>query len=88
MSKPFLRELKLKRFRSFPAEIVSFDNPTFLVGQNGSGKSNFADALKFLAEAMASPLRAVVAQRGGFSKVGNRSSARGRSTNYTLTTRP
>ena len=84
MSKPFLRELKLKRFRSFPAEIVSFDNPTFLVGQNGSGKSNFADALKFLAEAMASPLQAVVAQRGGFSKVGNRSSARGRPSNLGL----
>ena len=48
MSKPFLRELKLKRFRSFPAEIVSFDNPTFLVGQNGSGKSNVADAVRWV----------------------------------------
>ena len=84
MSKPILRKLILKRFRSLPAEVVEFDNPTFLVGQNGSGKSNFADAFAFLAEAMASPLQAVIARRGGFSAVGNRSSARGRPSNMGL----
>ena len=81
MSKPILRKLILKRFRSLPAEVVEFDNPTFLVGQNGSGKSNFADAFAFLADAMASPLQAVLARRGGFFTIGNRSSARGRSAN-------
>ena len=84
MSEPVLRQLTLKRFRSLPAEVVEFDNPTFLVGQNGSGKSNFADAFAFLAEAMASPLQAVLARRGGFSAVGNRSSARGRPSNLGL----
>lgn len=81
MSEPVLRKLILKRFRSLPEEIVEFHNPTFLVGQNGSGKSNFADAFAFLSEAMASPLQAVLARRGGFSGVGNRSSARGRPSN-------
>ena len=81
MSEPILRQLILKRFRSLPAEVVEFDNPTFLVGQNGSGKSNFADAFAFLADAMASPLQAVLARRGGFLAIGNRSSARGRSAN-------
>ena len=57
MPQPILRKLTLKRFRSLPAAAVAFDNPTFLVGQNGSGKSNFADAFAFLAEAMASPLQ-------------------------------
>lgn len=77
MSEPILRTLILKRFRSLPAEVVEFANPTFLVGQNGSGKSNFADAFAFLAEAMASPLQAVLARRGGFTSVGNRSSVYG-----------
>ena len=84
MSEPVLRQLTLKRFRSLPAEVVEFDNPTFLVGKNGSGKSNFTDAFAFLAEAMASPLQVVLARRGGFSKVGNRSSARGRPSNLGL----
>ena len=84
MSDPVLRQLTLKRFRSLPAEVVELDNPTFLVGKNGSGKSNFADAFAFLAEAMASPLQAVLARRGGFSKVVNRSSARGRPSNLGL----
>jgi predicted ATPase len=84
MADPILSQLILKRFRSLPAEKVEFDNPTFLVGQNGSGKSNFADAFAFLAEAMASPLQAVLARRGGFSTVGHRGSARGRPSNLGL----
>ena len=71
---PILRSMILKRFRSIPAETVSFDNPTFLVGQNGSGKSNFVDAFAFLAEAMVSPLQGVFDRRGGISPVRNRSS--------------
>ena len=55
MADPILRRLVLQRFRSLAREQVEFGNPTFLVGQNGSGKSNFADAIAFLAEAMASP---------------------------------
>ena len=81
MADPILRRLILYHFRSFPSEQVEFDNPTFIVGQNGSGKSNFADAFAFLAEAMASPLQAVLEHRGGLATVGHRSSARGRPSN-------
>ena len=63
---------------------MEFDNPTFIVGQNGSGKSNFADALTFLAEAMASPLQAVVEHRGGLATVGHRRSARSLPSNLGL----
>jgi predicted ATPase len=73
---PILRSLILKRFRSIPTDTVKFANPTFLVGQNGSGKSNFVDAFAFLAEAMALPLQAVFDRRGGITAVRNRSSAR------------
>ena len=71
---PSIKQLILKRFRSVPSERVDFDNPTFLVGQNGSGKSNFVDAFSFLADAMASPLQAVFDKRGGIAVVRNRTS--------------
>ena len=84
MAVPIIRKLVVYRFRSFEKDVVKFDNPTFLVGQNGSGKSNFADAFAFLAEAMSSPLQAVLEHRGGFPAVGHRSSARGRPSNLGL----
>jgi len=73
---PVIKKLIVRRFRSFPFECVEFDNPTFLVGRNGSGKSNFADVFSFLAESMSSPLQAVFDKRGGISAVRNRSSVR------------
>jgi predicted ATPase len=69
---PVIRALILKRFRSIVAETVHFDNPTFLVGLNGSGKSNVRDAIDFLAEAMVSPLQAVLDRRSGIAVVRNR----------------
>lgn len=74
---PVIRSLILKRFRSVPAERVELDNSTFLVGRNGSGKSNLVDAFSFLADAMAMPLQAVFDKRGGISAVRNRTSGSG-----------
>lgn len=82
--KPVLERLGLRGFRSFQAETVSFDNPVFLVGHNGSGKSNLLDAFAFLSDAMQLPLHAVVQSRGGFPVVAHRSSARGRPVNMVL----
>ena len=73
-----LRRLVLKRFRSLQSAAVEFDNPTFLVGQNGAGKSNIVDALALLAEAMTSPLSAVLEKRGGVEAVGHRRTSRER----------
>lgn len=72
-----VKRLILKRFRSVPSETVDLANPTFLVGRNGSGKSNLVDAFDFLAEAAVSPLHAVFDRRGGISKVRNRTSGTG-----------
>ncbi|MHB9009044.1 MAG: AAA family ATPase, partial [Limisphaerales bacterium] len=66
----------IKRFRSFPAATLNFDNPLFVVGRNGSGKSNLADVFSFVSEAMSSPLQAVFDRRGGIGAVRNRSSGR------------
>ena len=60
-----IRKLVIQGFRSFQSEVVEFDNPTFLVGCNGSGKSNLLDALAFLSEAMTTRLTEVFAWRGG-----------------------
>src|SRR5688572_24368800 len=68
--------IALKRFRSFPSATLVLDNPLFLVGRNGSGKSNLADAFSFVAEAMTSPLQAVFDRRGGIAAVRNRSSVK------------
>jgi len=66
---PVVRSLILKRFRSIRAGQIIFDNPTFLVGRNGSGKSNIADAFAFLAEAMDLPLHEVLDRRGGIANL-------------------
>ncbi len=76
MKSPPITKLILKRFRSFPAATLLFDNPLFLVGRNGSGKSNLAHAFSFVSEAMSSPLQAVFDRRGGIASVRNRSSVR------------
>ena len=62
---PVIRKLIIQGFRSFRCEVVDFDNPTFLVGRNGSGKSNLIDAIAFLKQAMTSPLSDLISWRGG-----------------------
>ena len=77
---PFIRDLTLKGFRSIAADQIELDNPTFLVGENGSGKSNLADAFAFLSDALTRQLQTAFERRGGVSSVlyrGARSDALG-----------
>lgn len=69
---PIIRSLTLQGFRSIAAERIDFDNPTFLVGRNGSGKSNLVDAFAFLAEATNSSLSSAMSKRGGAAAVFHR----------------
>lgn len=66
---PMVRSLTLKGFRSVRASQIVFDNPTFLVGRNGSGKSNIADAFAFLAEAMTLSVNEALDRRGGLTNL-------------------
>lgn len=84
MLAPLVRTLALKRFRSIPAARIELGNPTFLVGRNGSGKSNLVDAFGFLSDAMAVPLQAVFDRRGGIAAVRNRTSGPSRPPNIGL----
>ena len=67
-----LHHLNIRNYRSLRSEAVELDNPTFLVGSNGAGKSNLVDALSFLSEAMELPLAAVFRRRGGFESIVHR----------------
>jgi predicted ATPase len=60
-----VKAISVKRFHSIPAQRVDLVNPTFLVGWNGSGKSNFSDAVCVLADAMQFPLQTIFDRRGG-----------------------
>ena len=71
-SAPKLHSMVLTGFRSLASEQIGLDNPTFLVGRNGAGKSNLADAFSFIAEAMAAPLPTVFDRRGGYRAVASR----------------
>jgi predicted ATPase len=81
---PVVRSLILKGFRSLTNVRIDFDNPTFLVGRNGAGKSNIGDALQFIAEAMNSPLKEVIDRRGGTWSVRTKSPDRGFPPNFGL----
>ena len=76
---PFIQKLTLRNFRSIRNETVTFANPLFLVGRNGSGKSNFLRSLAFLSDCMTLPLQAA------FSKNGNLWNSHGSSSFYTPT---
>ena len=71
-SSPKLHNIGLTGFRSLASEQIVLDNPTFLVGRNGAGKSNLADAFSFIAEAMTAPLPTVFDRRGGYRAVASR----------------
>lgn len=69
-----IKQLILKRFRSVPADQIDFENPTFLVGRNGAGKSNLVDAFVFLSDAVTLSLKTAFDMRGGITVVRNKTS--------------
>lgn len=79
-----IKRVVIKRFRSFPSAVLEMDNPVFVVGRNGSGKSNLADVFSFVAEAMTAPLQAVFDRKGGIAAVRNRSSVKSAPPNMAL----
>lgn len=64
----------LKNYKSIAACSVPLRSLVFLVGQNGSGKSNFLDALRLVSEALNTSLEHALRERGGINEVRRRSS--------------
>ena len=69
----FITSVSLKNYKSIAACDVQLQPLTFLVGRNGSGKSNFLDALRFVADALDSSLEHAIRDRGGINDVRRRS---------------
>jgi predicted ATPase len=70
----FLSRVVLRNYRSIEVCDVQLGAVTFLVGANGSGKSNFLDALRLVTDSLNTSLDHALRDRGGISEVRRRSS--------------
>ncbi len=70
----FLKRVALRNYKSIQTCAVDLAALTFLVGQNGAGKSNFLDALRLVSESLTTTLEHALRERGGINEVRRRSS--------------
>jgi len=70
----FIRRVVLNNYKSIKECSVPLGPLTFLVGQNGAGKSNFLDALRLVTESLNTSLEHSLRERGGINEVRRRSS--------------
>lgn len=66
---PFLRRLRLRNFKIISLCDVELGQLTLLVGRNGSGKSNFLEALRFVSDGLNLSLDHAIKSRGGIDAV-------------------
>ena len=71
---PFITRVVLRNYKSIGICDVRLGPLTYLVGANGSGKSNFLDALHLVRDALQSSLDNALNERGGLAEVRRRSS--------------
>ena len=69
-----LTRVVLRNYKSIATCDVRLGPLTYLVGANGSGKSNFLDALHLVRDALTGSLDNALSERGGLSEVRRRSS--------------
>jgi predicted ATPase len=67
-----IERVVLRNYKSIEACDVRLGPLTFLVGANGSGKSNFLDALRFVSDALRNGLDYALRDRGGADAVRRR----------------
>ena len=70
----FINRVVLRNYKSIGYCDVRLGSLTYLVGVNGSGKSNFLDALHFVRDALSGSLDNALNERGGLNDVRRRSS--------------
>lgn len=70
----FLSRVVLRNYKSIASCDTRLGPLTYLVGANGSGKSNFIDALHLVRDALSGSLDNALDERGGLSGVRRRSS--------------
>jgi len=72
-STTFIHRVRAKNYKSIAACDVRLGALTYLVGPNGTGKSNFLDILHFVKDALEASLENALHLRGGLSEVRRRS---------------
>lgn len=70
----FLKRVVIRNYKSIAQCDVRLGALTWLVGANGSGKSNFLDALHFVRDSIDNSLENALRERGGISEVRRKSS--------------
>ena len=70
----FLKRVVLNNYKSIKECSVKLGPLTFLVGQNGAGKSNFLDALRMVSDSLTTSLEHALRDRGGINEVRRSSS--------------
>jgi len=70
----FIKRVVLNNYKSIKECSVPLGPLTFLVGQNGAGKSNFLDALRLVSDGLNTTLEHALRERGGINEVRRRSS--------------
>lgn len=76
----FLTRVILRNYKSIGSCDIRLRQLTYFVGANGSGKSNFLDALHLVRDALTGSLSNALNERGGIAEVRRRSS--GHPTNF------
>jgi predicted ATPase len=79
-----ITRVQIKNFRSIESVDVNLEAMTVLVGRNGSGKSSFVDAIKFVRDALKIGLENAVVERHGFGNICRHSSRRKRQIEITI----
>lgn len=69
---PFLKRVRIQNYKSIEKTDVALGALTVLVGRNSSGKSNFLDALHFVADSLQTSIDQALKSRGGFKEVRRR----------------
>lgn len=66
---PFLQKVRIRNYKSIGHCGVELSPLTVLIGRNGSGKSNFLDALRFVANGLRTTVDNALRAHGGLSQV-------------------
>jgi predicted ATPase len=85
-TRPFVRSVQIRNYKSIGRCRVHLGALSVLVGRNGSGKSNFLDALSFLTDALRTSLDQAIKVRGGIDAVRRKSTGHPRNFSIGLET--
>ncbi len=81
-----ITHVSVRNFKSLAEVDVDLNPLTILVGQNGAGKSNFVDVLRFVSDAVSMGLERAIINRGGIGSI-RRYTAKGRPPDISISLR-